>query len=550
MSGPAYLKQPNIARLPNLLREIEEGEIRIPRFQRPFIWTTEQRLLLLRSIYEGMPIGSILLWRTKDHDLKSYDRLGPLRLSWSLEEKRKDDVRQYVLDGHQRLTTLYVALGGGLQPVGDPALAGEAEEELFEVGWPIFFDLEDRRFKVQSYRGEPPVTWLPLSILLDPFQLYEFQKRLVQAGVDRALVNRAEALASIFKDYSIPVVPIVTEDLELATQSFQRVNSGGTTMNEVHMVSALTWSPQFDLNERMQEILGELGEVGWQDLEEKMILHTCKAALDLDIYYSDVLEIRDAIKERPQVLREATDAIKAAAGFLKEWCRVHSPSVLPYSFQIVLLADAIQRGTEGLKRGLKPGAHEALARWFWLTTYTEYFAGISAVRLAKALEHIREVARMEVDPEPPGMSREVRPFRRFDFRSARSRAMALRMAELQPWNGGPDRSPHQLLADYGPDAMPMLFPSREISARSAEGPENRFLAHPGDAARVRRALMEPPGLFPSDSEPILKSHAVDDQAAEALWKGDLTGFLRLRRRNLVELERVHVENLGLAYSRS
>ena len=549
MSGPAYLKQPNIARLPNLLREIQEGEIRIPRFQRPFIWTTEQRLLLLRSIYEGMPIGSILLWRTKDHDLKSYNHLGPLRLLWSLEEKGKDDVRQYVLDGHQRLTTLYVALGGGLQAAGDPALTGEAEEELFEVGWPIFFDLEDRRFKVQTYRVEPPVSWLPLSILLDPFRLYESQKRLVQAGVDRALVNRAEALASTFKDYSIPVVPIVTEDLELATQSFQRVNSGGTTMNEVHMVSALTWSPQFDLNERMQEILGELGEVGWQDLEEKMVLHTCKAALDLDIYYSDVLEIRDAIKERPQVLREATDAIKAAAGFLKDWCSVHSPAVLPYSFQIVLLADAIQRGTGGLNRGLKPGIPEALARWFWLTTYTEYFAGISAVRLAKSLEHIREVARGGTDPEPPGMSREVRPLRRFDFRSARSRAIALRMAGLQPRSGGTGWSPHQLLAEYGPEAMPLLFPSREIDARLAEGSENRFLAHPSDAARIRRALREPPGLFPPDTE-LLKSHAIDLQAAEALWRGDLNGFLRLRRRNLMDLERIHAESLGLTYSRS
>jgi hypothetical protein len=543
MKGPAYLWQPNIARLPNLLREIQEGEIRIPRFQRPFIWTTEQRLLLLRSIYEGMPIGSILLWRTKEHDLKSYDRLGPLHLKWPAGEKSKDDVRQYVLDGHQRLTTLFAALGGGLQSTGDSAEESEAEEDSAEMSWPIFFDLEDRSFKARSHRNEPPVFWLPLSILLDPFRLYEFQKKLVEAGVDRALVNRAEALASTFKDYSIPVVPIVTEDLELATQSFQRVNSGGTPMNEVHMVSALTWSPEFDLNERMQEILGELGEVGWQGLEEKMILHTCKAALDLDIYYADVLEIRDAIKDHPEVLREATNALKAAAGFLKEQCRVHSPAVLPYSFQIVLLADAIRQGAES------PEVSSALARWFWLTTYTEYFAGISAVRLAKALEHIREVARSGVDPEPPGMSREVRPLRRFDFRSARSRAIALRMAELQPWKGTPERSPHQLLADHGPDALPMLLPSREVPGRSAEGPENRFLSHPAEATRIRRALREPPGLFPPDTG-LLESHAIDPQAAEALWKGSLVEFLRLRRRALMDLERAHVERLGLTYTRS
>lgn len=548
MRGPAYLWQPNIVRLPNLLREIQEGEIRIPRFQRPFIWTTEQRLLLLRSIYEGMPIGSVLLWRTKEHDLKSYDRLGPLRLTWPVGEKAKDEVRQYVLDGHQRLTTLYVALGGGLQPTGEPAEGTEAEEDTFDVEWPIFFDLDDRRFKVRSHRDESHVSWLPLLILLDPFQLYEFQKSLVEAGVDRALVNRAEALASTFKDYSVPVVPIVTEDLELATQSFQRVNSGGTPMNEVHMVSALTWSPQFDLNERMQEILSELGDVGWQALEEKMILHTCKAALDLDIYYADVLEIRDAIKERPQALSEATDALKAAAVFLRERCRVHGPSVLPYSFQIVLLADAIRRGTDGFQRDLSPGAPEALARWFWLTTYTEYFAGISAVRLAKAVEHVRGVARTGADPEPPGMSREVRPLRRFDFRSARSRAIALRMAELQLWEGALDKSPHQLLAQYGPDAMPMLLPSRMIPARSAEGPENRFLAHPAEATSVRRALMDPPGLFPPDMR-FLESHAVDAQAIEALRRGNLPEFLRVRRRNLMGLEQTHVEALGL-YLRS
>ena len=549
MRGPAYLWQPSIARLPNLLREIQEGEIRIPRFQRPFIWTTEQRLLLLRSIYEGMPIGSILLWRTKEHDLKSYDHLGPLLLKWPTREMSKDDVRQYVLDGHQRLTTLYVALGGGLQHAGDPPGEPGAEEDSFEDDWPIFFDLEERRFKIRSNRDQSHLSWLPLSILLDPFRLYEFQKRLVEAGAQRTLVNRAEALASTFKDYSIPVVPIVTEDLELATQSFQRVNSGGTPMNEVHMVSALTWSPQFDLNERIQEILEDLGEVGWQGLEEKMILHTCKAALGLDIYYADVLEIRDAIKDRPQVLREATEALKAAATFLKEQCSVYSPAVLPYSFQIVLLADAIQRGTESLQHGLGPGVPEALLRWFWITTYTEYFAGISAVRLARALEHIREVACSGADPEPPGMSREVRPLRRFDFRSARSRAIALRMAEIQPWKGAPEKSPYQLLAEHGPDAMPLLLPSREVSARSAEGPENRFLAHPADATKVRRALKVPPGLFPPDSQ-FLESHAIDTLAAEALWRGDLIEFLRFRRSNLMEIERAHVEALGLSYIRS
>ena len=93
----------------------------------------------------------------------------------------------------------------------------------------------------------------------------------------------AEALANIFKDYSIPVVPIISEDLEVVTESFQRINSAGQTMDLVNMVNALLWSPDFDVNDRIEEIKSELAEVGWGDFEEKMILNVCKAALDLDL---------------------------------------------------------------------------------------------------------------------------------------------------------------------------------------------------------------------------------------------------------------------------
>lgn len=537
MNRPSYLVQPNIQRLPNLLRDVQEGEIRIPRFQRPFVWTAEQRLLLVQSIYEGMPIGSILIWRTLSHDLACYEKIGPLTLNGSGRKEAEGTARQYLLDGHQRVTALYVALGAGLLP-GDSAPEPQTQsqnEQLDEV-WPIFFDLEERTFRVHPQRGGPPETWLPLSILLDPYRLYEFQKQLLDRGVERSLVNRAESLASTFKDYNIPVVPIVTESLEIATESFQRVNSGGTPMNEVHMVSALTWTPGFDLNERMREIRIELGEVGWESLDEKMILNTCKAALDLDIYYAETRSIRDALKSRPEVLREATESLKAAARFLRDHCKVYGPSTLPYSFQIVLLADALRQSP------LHPQAAGALEKWFWLTTYAEYFAGISAVRLARALEHLRIVAAQGTDPAPPGITREVTGLRRFDFRTARSRAIALRMADLQARTLPNQEDPYQLLADHGRDAMPMLIPRREAgNTRLAEGPENRILVHPKEAVQRRREFRDPALIAPLDAFAISLSSAI------ALSRSDVDEFLFLRRIALSELEWEFVESLGLSY---
>lgn len=548
MPGPVYLTQPNIVRLPQLLQEIRKGEIRIPRFQRPFVWTPDQRLLLFDSIYQGMPIGSILVWRTRVHDLQSYSHLGHLPLiSHPGSDDASDGVKQYLLDGHQRVTTLYSTLGQALKDEeGNSATSAGADagQEDSEADlWIVYFDLEEKEFQLHTrQKAEPPQTWLPLSILFDPFQLYEFQKNLLKSGVGETLVHRAESLASTFKDYNIPMVPIVTDDLDLVTESFQRVNSAGTDMDQVHMVSALTWTADFDLNERMQEIQAELGQEGWQDLEEKIILSTCKAALGLDVYRSEVKAIQESLKEDPEVLDRATLSLLEAAKFLREHCKVYGPATLPYSFQVILLAEAIRLGTQDLEKNLTSDLAEALRQWFWVTTYTEYFAGINSTRLSSEFKHLKKVAIQGKTPMPPGLpNKKVRATRRFDFRAARSRALALRLAEL---SNQPDQT-FRLLAENGKDAAPMLVPSRKIKDREiAQEPANRIVIAPTEFPGLRKRLLQDPlGCDPQ----MLERHAIDRDAAEALAREDWKSFVELRRNRLDEIERCFVEGLDLEY---
>src|SRR5215470_14152678 len=49
-----------------VLREIDNAKIRIPMFQREFVWRNKDIIELFNSIYNGYPIGSILLWETND----------------------------------------------------------------------------------------------------------------------------------------------------------------------------------------------------------------------------------------------------------------------------------------------------------------------------------------------------------------------------------------------------------------------------------------------------------------------------------------------------
>src|SRR6185437_7317855 len=219
---------PVLPRLATILAEVKSGDLVVPWFQRPFVWDDDQRLALMDSIAQGMPIGSLLVWRTSRRDLRTYDRVGGIQLECAHEGEKVN----YLIDGHQRVSTLFGALYAGSR---EPASGDETR-------WPLYYELaaKDRpAFRVPPRRGPVPNHWLPLDILLDGDRLFDFTQRLRQEG-RRDLAKEAENLANIFRDYIIPIVPLVTEELDIVTDAFVRINSQGKSMTEAHMLRALT----------------------------------------------------------------------------------------------------------------------------------------------------------------------------------------------------------------------------------------------------------------------------------------------------------------------
>ncbi|MBK7755224.1 MAG: DUF262 domain-containing protein [Deltaproteobacteria bacterium] len=103
---PPSVPTPEVVNLSKLLGQVRDGTIRVPRFQRPFVWNDERRMDLLRSIREGVPIGSLLVWRTTRHQLACFDHIAGLRVP----PLQAGQMVSYLLDGHQRMTTLISAL--------------------------------------------------------------------------------------------------------------------------------------------------------------------------------------------------------------------------------------------------------------------------------------------------------------------------------------------------------------------------------------------------------------------------------------------------------
>src|SRR5215207_8204482 len=86
----------------NIVEAVSSGQIRIPAFQRGFVWEPDRVAYLMDSIYKAYPFGSVLFWRTKEQ-LRVERDLGPFKLP----APKEDYPVHYVLDGQQRITSIF-----------------------------------------------------------------------------------------------------------------------------------------------------------------------------------------------------------------------------------------------------------------------------------------------------------------------------------------------------------------------------------------------------------------------------------------------------------
>ncbi len=91
----------------NIEIALEEGRMKIPQFQRNFVWTLEESAALLDSVIKGYPVGSIILWNTAEK-LWAVKNIGGL----PFDTVKEGTPVNYIIDGQQRVTSLYAILKG------------------------------------------------------------------------------------------------------------------------------------------------------------------------------------------------------------------------------------------------------------------------------------------------------------------------------------------------------------------------------------------------------------------------------------------------------
>lgn len=510
--------------LRSLLEDVQCGHIRVPRFQRPFVWKDDQRIQLLESIRDNMPIGSLLVWNTAQFDLNSFPTIGPHVIPALAGASIRG--RQYLLDGHQRVSTL---LGVLLQPSAPAELAQIEDED--SIDWDIQYDLFDQEFVFIKKLRQEKRPLLPLWTLLDGRLVNKHMRTMrEQAKVNQwaepdfeSWEIRADQLSYRFQQCRIPIVVMVTDDLNLAARAFQRINSQGTPMGEAHLIAALTWTTEFDLREKLAERREDL-PLGWRELEDRIFLQVCKGLIASDISKVNEDQLVKAIKNNSDLLDQATEGIRQAITLLSNKGGVVRQELLPYALQLVYLAIEFAKHTGGTIPAIP---EQAFMTWFWQTAWTEAFGGAS-FRQVRAAQDALHKLRICMDRE--NWRGEPNPPRHFDPRHARSRLWMLRMAARSGLvdENGKDINTRMLLETHGCNAFVRLFPTPKGASpklkQLLKSCGNRFLLEPNNAFTFRQWLLDPSKEYAN----FLKTHFIDERTLLALRENKLETFIEIR----------------------
>ncbi|MBL8619316.1 MAG: DUF262 domain-containing protein [Deltaproteobacteria bacterium] len=550
-----YLKAPTIERLGALLAQLKDGSIRIPPFQRQFVWSTEQRLQLMDSVNHGLPCGSLMLWRTKRR-LPWRSALGPFALPEP--PAVEGALYTYLLDGQQRMTSLFGALGAALWTQAEQTPLVDTKSTLPNGDpWDLWYDLSEGAFvavPLEPDEDDQPTPALPLRLLLDD-QLFDEWRD--QASLERAHKRAARELQSSFRDYLIPTVSLVTEDMEAVKRTFLRINAGGTPMDDVNLARALTWTDEFDLSAALDDACAALEPEGWAAVPHELLLKVVAGLSGQEPFAADIefvaRAIRAGLNTEDELLTRATAGARRAAALLRR-LDIWGPHALPYGYAFVLLA-------EGLADGPLPEDRElaALGRLL-LQMHTE--------RPGQAPPHVLAVLRRELQgvlkgasPWPRAKGKTKPPPRRvtapgrFNLGWGRSRLAALALVSAKPRgvDGAPlDAGPllaqggtgfvPQLLTPGMADAPPLL--REALAAGPAKerlrGVGNRVLLPPDQLAELRVGLFDG-----SISAAVLESHLINGDALQKLTIGDVAGFLKAREAAIVEAQRAQLVRFGV-----
>lgn len=503
-----------------IINDVKHGKLRIPRFQREFVWERAKVIKLLESIYNEFPIGSFFVWEAPRKYNQFYREIPELELD------KPDDTQEinFILDGQQRITSLYVTMQG-------LSINGTNYGE-------ISFDLDTEKFLMHPGDGQ---RYVPLHVLLsiekktDAFKIFS---RLTEERQKTFLKCQER-----FTKYPISIIVVKDKNLEEVCDIFERINQSGKRLNIFDLVVASTWSEEFELKDEINELnealKGSFGEIESEVVTETLSLiakKQCTRAYQLQLTTDDIVNIWD----------ETVDAIKKAIHFLSYNLGVKKYTFLPYRDIIPMIAYFYYNSpamTEPQKNKIE--------EWFWKVALSERYSSSTFTRMGEDRVIFDEILdEQDVDIiYPVTINRDKIKLVRMGRATALRNALICILATKGPKNFRDNTQiplDKDVFSEFKNSEKHHIFPRSYLKKNKIDG-ENLFLNFCFIPADLNKEIS---GKKPSEYmagykkmngafAEALTTHLVPVQENAAIWSDDYPKFINERAALfLKEIERV------------
>jgi hypothetical protein len=465
------------------------------------------------SIYKGYPFGSVLLWRTRTR-LKTEKQLG----NFTLPAPEAEYPIDYVLDGQQRITSIFAAFQTELAPqTEDPSI------------WlPIYYDFEatqnaqDSAFVALPAVDVDPSRHFPLRTFFDPVGFAKANRDLSE---DR--LTEIVKVQSVFSGTLVPVETFSQEDRTSVAIVFERVNRLGVKLDTFQLLTAWTWSEDFDLQAKFEELAETFEKFGFEDVgtDNDLMLRCAAAVLKADPSPTALIDVSGSeVREKFEVV---TKALHGAIDFLRQNAGVRHLKFLPYPALLVPLTAYFS-----LKQGQSvPDADRAtLLRWFWRTSFTHRYSGNPSRNVRLDVEEalkLRAGTDSSLGDLPATMEPNFYSSRVFNVASVATKAFILQLAAHQPksFTSGQPLPLDSVLAEPNRREYHHCFPKAYLARQDIEMHGTKvdslvnyaFLSRAENREISDKAPSAYRSMMPENSQEILASQVLPENLFEDVW---------------------------------
>jgi len=329
----------------DVITQIREQKILLPAIQRKFVWDHEQIECFLDSIMRGYPIGTFLFWKIKGRDEINKYTFYKFIQEYHEKDFYNNEVAAHpidadeltgVLDGQQRLSSLYIALQGSYA-YKEPYKRGNNQKAFpkrtlflnlfslknYEKDNEIMYEfkfLEEKKTFLQSadkywYPVKNILKWQAAEDLEDIYEslLAKIEDKMLKEIFTKETKNIKKTLRLLFekirKEPIINYFPIDDNNLDEILDIFIRVNDGGTKLSKTNLLLSTiiaNWDPAKSEIEELIKTLNTKGQ-GFR-FNEDVIMKSCLCLLDKQV----VFKVSNFTKELVKDLEKNWEKIKTA----------------------------------------------------------------------------------------------------------------------------------------------------------------------------------------------------------------------------------------------